>query len=256
MSTHVGYIIVAVASLILLLLVYITSTIKMGRDTEFRELRVSCSNAILLSDIHCPRGHCPLGGEIAEIVQEEEVECVFVLGDLFENFHIEAEESEVISAVQSVLKPILRKVKTLVYITSSSSHDPIVKGAIQSTIDNTTIIVSPTPLKVRVGNITLYLTHGDIAVTNGAVAFVINKVYALLRNEDLHLEKELKTRMNIPSESWLIMGHTHVPGIDYTHKVANAGSWKTSWKWGIQYWKPSSRTYILIKNDKVELRKK
>jgi hypothetical protein len=61
--------------------------------------------------------------------------------------------------------------------------------------------------------------HGDQAF-GGSFGFAISIV-----TRNLLLERFWKERMGISTDTWVIMGHTHVPGIDRTVKVANTGGW-------------------------------
>ena len=59
--------------------------------------------------------------------------------------------------------------------------------------------------------------HGG--VVGGGVSWLAQKF-----GQDLVLEKLGKKRFDIPADTWVVNGHSHVPGIDQKAKVANTGS--------------------------------
>ncbi len=210
-----------------------------------------CNSAIIVSDMHLRIENPAFFNLIAEKVKQENIECIVFLGDLFDDFHRRAEKHEVVEKLISLIKPLLGQVRKIVYITSRSSHDPIISEKIIADVEGTEIYVYPHPLRIQISGIRFYLTHGEIVIPNGAVAFVVNTVAALLGRE-LYIEKKLKERIRSES-SWLVMGHTHIPGIDYEAKVANTGSWRSKWLLGLPYWRRPTRTGVLVKNSKVKL---
>jgi len=210
-----------------------------------------CKSAIIVSDMHLRMESLAIFNLIVEKVKQENVECVVFLGDLFDNFHRKAEKHEVIEKLTSLIKPLLGQARKIVYITSRSSHDPIISEKIIADAEGTKIYVYPRPLKIQISGIRFYLTHGEIVVPNGAVAFVINTVADLL-GKKLYLERKLKEKIQ-SKNSWLVMGHTHIPGIDYEAKVANTGSWRSKWLLGLPYWRRPTRTGVLVKNSEVML---
>ncbi len=234
---------------------YITSIVKMGRGFVPAKLGLDIESAVLVSDLHCRFRPCEHAKTLRNIVKREDCECLVVLGDLFDNFHRLASGSEVAKALASLLGPVLRELSMLVYVTSSASHDPILPVRYETKINGCRVLMSPQPLQGILGNVQVFLTHGEIAILNGAVAHAINKL-ASLRAGELYIEKKLKLALRLPASTWLIMGHTHIPGIDYEHRVANTGSWQEKYLFGfLPYWRHPSRTYILIADGRVVLKR-
>jgi len=205
--------------------------------------------AVLVSDIHCRPRSCK-AKEVAKIAAREGASLI-VLGDLFDDLHREVSDSELERALHAAFRGVADL--EVYYVTSSSSHDPILEREVRLRLGGFIVNVYPGALVARVGQLRAFLTHGDMALRNGAHAFLVNAV-ALLLGEKLYLEKTLRRKLRLPSDWWLVMGHTHIPGIDREARVANTGSWRVSWSFGIPYWRPPSTTYILIEGSSIELR--
>ena len=56
-------------------------------------------------------------------------------------------------------------------------------------------------------------------IIGGGIAWLAKKV-----GQEVPLEKLGKKRFDIPADTWVVNGHSHVPGIDQKAKVANTGS--------------------------------
>ena len=217
------------------------------------ELGVSSSSALLVSDLHCSEIPCKHADVLARIMKHGACDTLIVLGDLFERFHRRASCKEVVVSVLRTLRPLLEGARNIVYLTSWASHDPLIESPCTYDVNGLTIAVSPYPLRDEIGGVEVYLTHGDLAVGSGALAYAINKFMCAL-GEDLYIEKRLKNALGLPPHVWLVMGHTHIPGIDPKARVANTGGWKEKvWGW-IPYWKQPSYTYIYISEGKITLR--
>ena len=92
--------------------------------------------------------------------------------------------------------------------------------------------------------------HGDElynGVIGGGISWLFGKFGILLP-----LERLGKTKLNIEKETWLITGHSHVPGLDQVSRVANTGSFVGVPFNDLIFHIPIG-TGIMIKNDKVEL---
>ena len=140
---------------------------------------------------------------------------------------------------------------TIHYVTSRASHDPILDRPMHLCLEGIEVYVYPRLLIVEAGASTLLVTHGDMAVYNGLHAFAIS-LATRMAGEKLYLEKRLKKKLRLPKEWWLVMGHTHIPGVDYEARVANAGSWRRMWKRALPYYRPPSNTFIYVAR-RVEL---
>lgn len=206
--------------------------------------------AILVSDMHYRPGSCCINA-VTALAAKVGAETFVVLGDLFDDLHEPLSADEVREALRRVFKGV--KGLRVIFVTSLSSHDPILQDAVHFKCDGLDLHVYPGPVILRLGGLTAFLTHGDLALRNGAHAFLINYLMKSMGRE-LFLEKMLRQKLRLPAQWWLFMGHTHIPGIDYEARVANAGSWRGNWVHGIPYWRPPSNTYIIVESGRLELR--
>lgn len=207
--------------------------------------------SILVSDLHCRSIPCDKVKLLAKLVKVERVECIFILGDLFDKYHRRVCGEELKVSLERLLEPI--KNVDVVYVTSRASHDPLIEEILEFKLNNSMVVVSPFLIRAYIGSEEFYLTHGDLAFPSGVVAYAVNTLMGYL-GVKLYVEKKLKEKLSLPRNSWLIMGHTHIPGIDFENKVANTGSWKTKWFLDLPYWRPPSKTYIIVDNGVITLK--
>lgn len=204
---------------------------------------------VVVSDLHCSSASCRVG-EVVALASRSGAKTLVVLGDLFDDLHRPLSTSE----LRRILASLFRGAGELevVYVASLSSHDPLLQGAARFRVNAQAFRVYPGPVVARLGRLTALLTHGDLALRNGAHAFLLNSLMGAA-GAKLFLERKLRKALRLPQHWWLFMGHTHVPGIDYDARVANAGSWRDHWLRGLPYWRPPSHTYLLVESGRVEL---
>ena len=186
---------------------------------------------------------------IGEFMRKNNFTLLFILGDLFDDFHIRVPLNEIEKEMKKVVDFLNLPRDTIVYVTfSNSSHDPVIEGetAIKIAYRGVEIVVTNKPLQLNIDNTRIYLLHGDLGVKNGALAYLINKIAQLLGHPYL-VERLIKHRLlRIADEYWLIMGHTHTPFINSELKIANTGSWK-------HYWRNNSNTAIVYDRGELSL---
>jgi len=196
---------------------------------------------VVISDIH---NDSSLPPEFLNKIREIKPKTVIFAGDLFD----EAHRLVSMTTLKKMLKPkvllLPDSVKKVIYVLSSVSHDPIIQDEVaELEYPFRDVIVTKRCLKVLVNSLEAYITHGDISCPNGALAHIINRLASLI-GLSLFLEKLLKRKLE--DRCWLIMGHTHIPGICRKYRVANTGSWK-------EYYRRASRSFILINGGRVQL---
>ena len=196
---------------------------------------------VVVSDIH---NDCSLPPEFLNKIKEIKPKAVVFAGDLFD----EAHKPVSVATLKKMLEPKVMllpdSVEKVVYVLSLASHDPIVRDeVIELEYFSRKVIVIKRCLKLSTNSLEVYITHGDISCPNGALAHIINRLASLI-GVSLFLEKLLKRRLE--DRCWLIMGHTHIPGICQEYRVANTGSWK-------EYYRRASKSFVLINGDRVQL---
>ncbi|MCD6380999.1 MAG: metallophosphoesterase family protein [Candidatus Odinarchaeota archaeon] len=208
------------------------------------ELNLSGNSTLIVSDLHLSESSDPIE-EISNFLNEKGIKNLVVAGDFIE-YHRETSLDELRSFISMGLKKIgLEKSELkVVYLTSLSSHDPIIRGEKVSIKyeDGPLVIVLRGYSRMFLDGHSFVVLHGDYSVRNGALAGFINFLASIL-GKKLFLERLLKRILRVENDEWLIMGHTHIPGIDEENKVANCGSWSS------HIGREMSKTGILLESE-------
>jgi predicted phosphodiesterase len=208
------------------------------------ESAISLSGRTLfISDLHL--------SNLLKIQADIDVDNLVIVGDLFNTppdfFALGNKEA----AFRQVLKKILYKgaAPNVYYVLSEYRHDPRIENW-QGNIGLINFNVIGEKGHFLIDGKEVIAIHGDSFNKTGFVPCGISYLARFFGNSaQLPLEKLWKNLNGISDETWLIMGHSHVSGIDYQSRVANAGS-------AIGVPRPlqaSTRTGILFDGDKVEL---
>jgi len=206
---------------------------------------------LAVSDTHCPAGtRCPQLLGAIELVERLGLDCLIVLGDMFDDLHRRMQPRGLrkyfLRAVGSALLP-----GAIYYTTSLSSHDPVFDECFELSLDGSSLLVVPGVLQLEVEGHMLCALHGDAVVRSGVLAYAVNTA-ASAAGRSLLLEEIAKRRYCSP-RAWLLAGHTHIPGLDAKRMLGNPGSWKFYWSFGLRYWRPPSFGAILITRSGVRL---
>ncbi|MCM8818941.1 MAG: metallophosphoesterase [Candidatus Omnitrophica bacterium] len=101
----------------------------------------------------------------------------------------------------------------------------------------------------KINNITIVAHHGHF-IAKGRIDFLISLITKRLR-KPLLLEKlwknKLLKKLNLDN-FWLIVGHSHIPAIDYKEKIANCGGWKD------YILKKAERAYVVVEDNNILLK--
>jgi len=202
---------------------------------------------IVVSDIHLGSDKSLGLNHILRYGVEKNIKYIVIAGDLFENRHYRHSYDDLIKLYRNVLYRLgLKFFKKIFIILSRYSHDPVIDyDKIQFKIDGKDILLKYGLLKLVLDNLNIYITHGDIICPNGFIANLVNRSFKIFLKKKFFLERKLKERLRI--DDWLIMGHTHIAGIDYNLKIANTGSWKNYLN------RYASKSLIHISSNKIKL---
>jgi len=181
---------------------------------------------LFVGDLHVSAAPSDFGRfrALSDFVKARSVSNVVVLGDLFgwrsDYDSLVAQWGRGEEAIKWVLDALglLGQRLTAYLILGDPSHDPKDLN-LDVKFDQTRIVSVGKCAIFRVHGLTIIGVHGDQAF-GGPFGFAISIV-----TRNLLLERLWKERMSISSDTWVIMAHTHVPGIDYAAKVANTGGW-------------------------------
>lgn len=204
------------------------------------------SKILIVSDLHMQ----PLNivfKPLKKIIESKNIKYLVVAGDFIEYKHKRIEQEKLSKILAKILRKLeIREESTIFWVLSKTSHDPQVSENTIFEINSTKVYILDGILKLILKNFTIYVTHGDYASRDGAIAATINRMLKLF-GKKLFLENLLKKILKLEQDSWLIMGHTHLPGINNQNKVANCGAWSG------HFLRKETNTGILIENGKIKL---
>jgi len=225
---------------------------------QYTTFKTKINDWIMASDLHCTYDCRPLC-LLIKIAKQYGINAIAIIGDLFDKFHINTNCMNVTKKLREYIYPCIHYIDKnlmLVYIVSQASHDPILQNNCRQIIDikdkKIHVYIFKNPVKIITEKHSLFLTHGEIIIRNGGFAFIINYLMEKF-GKKLFLEKYLKNKINLSQNTWLIMGHTHIPGIDPNYRVINTGNWKEKGYNNSNYWRKSNKHFVIIKNEKIEL---
>ncbi|MGC8582902.1 MAG: metallophosphoesterase family protein [Thermoproteus sp.] len=173
---------------------------------------------LVLSDIHIG-SRSSLIGELRRCLSGVQVDVLAIAGDLFEDEHRRVGRDEATRLFRRLLAVLSVRPKMLVASLSSSSHDPIV-GHYADTIDGVEVFACNCPISLNYGGERMVITHGDIAVGDGIIAYIIDRI------RPGTVGRWAKRKLGLPKDVWLIYGHSHVPYLNTDERILNPGSWK------------------------------
>ncbi|MEM0493940.1 MAG: metallophosphoesterase family protein [Thermofilum sp.] len=215
---------------------------------EVSEKHESC---VLCSDLHCEEeSECWQLQAVLNFAANEKVDCLLILGDLFDRLHYRLPAEELKKHFEK-LTGEAELPRYVYYTTSLSSHDPILPAPAKLKLKSSELLAVPGVLRLRVGGHSVCGLHGDLVVSSGVLAFLLNKL-ASAASRELLLEEIAKRRF-CSNREWVFAGHTHLPGLDPVRRLGNPGSWKATWSGKIPYWKPSSFSVIKVSANEVKL---
>jgi len=111
----------------------------------------------------------------------------------------------------------------IIYDLSFYNHDPYLKndGSQYFQENGKEISVFQGVLDLKVNEEPFYILHGDYVFSDTiGILALINKFTSTLL-----WERASRSAIGVGDNYWVILGHSHVPGIDYQRKIANSGFW-------------------------------
>jgi|GEM_PF-1205772 len=206
--------------------------------------------AVFVSDLHISNipGDSERFRGLAIFIKDRGVSNMVVLGDLFrwrsDWDSLRAKSGSDEKAVEMVLETIgvLGRELNVYMVLGDPSHDPEELSGNFKFGPTKFLSVGKCGI-FHIRGLTIIGLHGDRAF-GGPIGFAVS-----ITTRNLLLERMWKTRMNIPHEVWVIMGHTHIPGIDHDARVANTGGW-TEIPFNLA---PKAKCIIVDENGRIDL---
>lgn len=180
-------------------------------------------STLIVADLHLARVDSPsrLSG-LAGFVAERGVRSLVIVGDLFASPG-DAERLLGSSTGRDAQRVILGLLGLngsrvdLYFLRGSRGHDPA--GFNLTLVDKPSFRTLGKVGRFSVGGVRVLALHGDEVFTP-AHGFVLS--YLAGRP---FIEALWKGWMGLDPEEWVVLAHSHMPGIDYTGRVANTGGW-------------------------------
>ena len=180
--------------------------------------------SLFISDLHL-RVDRPFqySDGIRRVLRERHVSNLFVVGDLFdspEDGRMIAGEESVGSPIGDILGVLDLPVKAF-FIEGAGHHDPSSKQ--NAALNMAPLIFLGRCVLLDFPQMTVIAYHGyDLSAVAGAIGHGWDRFIS-----KLSLERAWKKLAHVSDSDWVIFGHTHIPGIDVKHRVANCGGWKS-----------------------------
>ncbi len=173
---------------------------------------------LVLSDIHIgsPRSRV---GELRRCLAGVETDVLAIAGDLFDDEHRRVSKEEASKLFRRLLGVLSVRPRLLIASLSSSSHDPLL-GHFVDVIDGVEVLACNCPISFTYRGERIVITHGDIAVGDGFLAFLIDRL------KPGTVGRMVKRKLGLSNDTWVVYGHSHVPYLDLHERILNPGAWK------------------------------
>lgn len=142
-------------------------------------------------------------------------------GDLFDKAHKqELNHSHILELLSRLNLAGINNLKEVVYVMAIYDHDPRApRNEATYYVNGVKVRVVHGIVKLAMGGNTLWFLHGDYVVKNGLIASLMNKI--LMGSYDRLVRLAVRAREG----DWVVIGHTHVPGVNNELRIANTGTW-------------------------------
>jgi predicted phosphodiesterase len=145
----------------------------------------------------------------------------FIVGDLF---HSAGDARKIMAkdpaqSISAILGFDELPIKVF-FVQGSPPHDPQPGG--QTVFESTPIVSLGQCAILNFNHLKVIAYHGHDMSLKGAIGHAWDRFVS-----KLSLERAWKRLAGAADSDWVIFGHTHIPGIDAKHKVANCGGWQS-----------------------------
>ena len=186
---------------------------KMNPLTTARKYELT-GNTLFISDLHLRANTpFPFTEQLRACVERENIENLVIDGDLFDS----PEDADKILRTADKLDFLgLREVPLKSYwVLGSPRHDP-------HDPTTTSLNVLGKCAIFTYDGFSVVAYHGHDLSLKGGIAHAINRFIS-----PLIVEKMWKRLAHVDDNTWVIFGHTHIPGLDLKSRIGNCGAWAT-----------------------------
>jgi len=168
-------------------------------------------NTLFISDLHlrAPTPF-PFTKELRTCVERENIKNLVIVGDLF---HSPSDAEKILQTDDNLEFLGLQDISLKTYwIIGSPRHDPRDPTTNLNVVGDCAIFTH--------NGISVVAYHGHDLSMKGGIAHGINRFIS-----PLIVEKMWRRLAGVDKNSWVIFGHTHIPGLDMKSRIANCGAW-------------------------------
>jgi len=185
---------------------------KLNPLTTARKYNLS-GNTLFISDLHLRADTpFPFTTQLRACVERENIENLVIDGDLFDSPN---DAEQILQRSDNLEFLGLRDVPLKTYwIIGSPRHDPRNPKTTLDVVGNCAIFTH--------NGLSIVAYHGHDLCMKGGIAHGINRYIS-----PLVVEKMWRRLANVDKNSWVIFGHTHIPGLDTKTRIGNCGAWAT-----------------------------
>lgn len=176
-------------------------------------------STLFIGDLHLGRpDDSERFSDLAGFISRHNVTNVVIVGDLFNSprdTRRVLDSSTGGEAAQLILQRLgLSNIRIHVYLVRGN-HDPANVVLIQAEMFK----AFDEPVRFSIDGVRILAAHGHEAF-DAFLGFIVSCLAGRP-----YLEAWWKDVMELDREEWVVMGHTHMPDIDYSRRVANPGGW-------------------------------
>jgi len=202
-------------------------------------------NALFISDLHLRAGRSfTYSAGLHELLDRRRVSNLIVDGDLFDS---PIDAGKILDKASS---PSIGDILGLddlpvrvFFVDGSPPHDPSPEE--RAVLDWSPLVPLGRCAILSFNGMRVVAYHGHDLSLKGALGHGWDRFISRLS-----LERAWKHLAGVPAQEWVIFGHTHIPGIDAKHRVANCGGWQS-----IGFLVHPARTgiYLSPENESIEV---
>jgi UDP-2,3-diacylglucosamine pyrophosphatase LpxH len=201
--------------------------------------------SLFISDLHL-RADRPFtySQSLRQFLEARHVSNLIIVGDLFDS----PQDAQKIMA-KGAAHPINNflgfdelRIKVF-FVFGSPPHDPTPRD--RAIFTGTSIIPLGKCAILDFKQLRVVVYHGHDMSWKGAIAHSWDRFIS-----KLSLERAWKRRSGVADSDWVIFGHTHIPGIDAKHRVANCGGWQSK---GFLVRPACTGIFLSPENDSLEI---
>ena len=186
---------------------------------------------VFISDMHLTRNHLKEKGNFPVNLPDDTKNLV-IAGDLFDSpeffNELGGDENDVSKPFCTALKFINNSPGNIYFTVGTPVHDP---GFLADSrfsnyeinCNQTTIHIAGRAAIFEIDGLNVAAHHGDYIASG--VFDCMTSYFSKKLGKPLILERLWKSSINLDNNYWLITAHSHIPAIDYKHKIANPGAW-------------------------------